>query len=1567
MQAFPPLPTNKNILIVDDDAEGVRFLSRILKQEHYTVRAALNGTAAFKSIKTKTPDLILLDVNMPDMSGFEVCRRLQAMEAFCEIPILFISAREKTADKLKGFEVGGSDYITKPFTPEEVLARVKTHLKLSASMKQLEAQNTRLGFQAQLLDSIHESVIATDLEGRVVYWGKGAERLYGYVANKVLEQPLSLIIETGTEEEERERIHQVHANGEWRGQYRQKHKNGATFWVETFISSVYDENQKSCGLISISHNISMQKQGEMEKEATAAISRLFLSDMELPEIYVQLVEILATCLEYPIAALELYDQSATEMIFTAAYGMPELSLPLRVPITQTLSGSVAQSGEAMVETHAGQGHEYQFQALHKLQVETFLCVPVIIKGAVFATLSLSDKVVRSEPETLLHTMQNIANHLALDIARKQAEKALENRQIFLEAILECTANGIVTCNKAGILSYFNRAAMVFHGLPAEPLPQEGWSKYYDLFQEDGKTPLPLSDIPLVRALKGEKVKNEECVIAPKGLPARSISVTGQMLIDADGNKLGAVVSMNDITERKQAELKLRESENRFRQLANSLPQLVWTCQADGACDFFSQQWLSYTGIDAELQLGFDWLQQVHPNDRKPTVAAWNAAVQAGTEFHVEFRIRRHDGIYRWFDTRAIRLLDAQGRTIKWFGSNTDITELREAELMRRLILDTVVEGIFGLDEDGLCTFINQAGAKLLGYEIQDLLGHYLHPLIHPTDLEDNPLPEEQCSILSTIHSHDQDGTEQRFTRADGSYFPAWVYARCVEYNDHIRGTVASFIDISERKNLEASLRAERDFAESLINTAPAIVLVLDTQGRIMRFNPFMEQVSGYRLNEVQGNDWFETFLPKRDWKGIKQVFLSAIGDIQTRGNLNPIVTKDGRELLVEWSDQTLKDINGKVTGLLSIGQDISERLFAENALRESENKFRSLVETTSDWIWAIDKNGKYTYTSPAIKDLLGYTSEEVLGKTPFELMSPSEARRIAAEFSRIAAKYGPIVRLENTCRHKEGHDVILETSGVAVYDASGSFQGYRGIDRDITEHKKIQHALQRSRDELEQRVEQRTKQLATTNQALAQAKEAAEAANRAKSMFLANMSHELRTPLNAILGFSQLMARNPAVTSEQQKNLTTINRAGEHLLAMINDVLDLSKIEAGQIEVHPETFNLKHLLQNMSDIFHQRTQAKNLKFTLDLEAKLPALVRADPGKLRQIIANLLGNAIKFTEHGKISLGVRILPPVTAASQSRLQVAVQDTGQGIATSQLNSVFKPFIQVGPTTSQQKGTGLGLAISRIFVELMGGKITVESVLNQGAKFYFDIPLEIIAQQVDSHTSDKTLQVNCLQSGQPQWRILIADDDADNRALLSKLLQQVGFNIREAVDGAETVALFQSWNPHFIWLDVRMPVMDGYEAARKIRSLAGGDKVKIVAVTANAFEEDRKKILDAGCDDFLSKPYMEQQIFQYMKVQLGLQYSYKRPTIKSPEVSTQHLSTADLKVVPIAMLKSLEQAALSLDQEEINKIAQQIHEQNPVVAKRIQNLVEQFDFGYLYDTCEQVIFQVGNPDNEN
>jgi two-component system sensor histidine kinase/response regulator len=613
---------------------------------------------------------------------------------------------------------------------------------------------------------------------------------------------------------------------------------------------------------------------------------------------------------------------------------------------------------------------------------------------------------------------------------------------------------------------------------------------------------------------------------------------------------------------------------------------------------------------------------------------------------------------------------------------------------------------------------------------------------------------------------------------------------------------------------------------------------------------------------------------------------------------------------------------------------ILERSRAEDALRESELRFRKLTETANDAIITADAQGNIVSWNGCAERMFGRARDAILGRPLLEIIPERFREAHEAGMQRVRSGgerrvIGKTVELAGL--RADGSEFPLELSLASWQLGERTF--FSGILRDITDRKLADDRLRSVAAQLER------------------SERAAVDASKAKSLFLANMSHELRTPLNAILGFVQILDRDRGLGPEQREHLSIISRAGEHLLGLINDVLSVAKIEAGETELHPVDFELPRLLTGIREMFHLRAQARGLSLVFDHGSELPARVHGDEGKLRQVLINLLGNAVKFTEHGGVALRARY-------SEGRAAFEIEDTGPGIAADDLARLFEPFVQAASGKRAAEGTGLGLSISRDFVRMMGGELGVKSELGAGTRFAFEVPLP---QARTSAPPQRLPPVLGLEPDQPAQRILVVDNSHDNRRLLSHLLRAVGFDVREAIDGKEAVDVWRAWQPTFVWMDMRMPVMDGYEATRRIRALEAarpepGSRTVVVALTASAFEHDRASILAAGCDEIVPKPFREDAVFDTMARHLGLRYSRAEASAELGAGPGVTVTAERLGALPSAIREDLVRALSQGDDLGAQRAVDKVDSHDPALAEALRHLVRGFRFDELLGVLERV-----------
>jgi PAS domain S-box-containing protein len=601
-----------------------------------------------------------------------------------------------------------------------------------------------------------------------------------------------------------------------------------------------------------------------------------------------------------------------------------------------------------------------------------------------------------------------------------------------------------------------------------------------------------------------------------------------------------------------------------------------------------------------------------------------------------------------------------------------------------------------------------------------------------------------------------------------------------------------------------------------------------------------------------------------------------------------LITRDGQ--IIQTLLQAFPETNeqGQITGGRAMYVDISERKQAEEALHASQARLAGIVNISEDAIIAINSAQYITLFSHGAEKIFGWQAGEMLGQ-PLDLLLPKEYQAVHRQKVQSFMTSGDVLRPMNSRgmvfgQRKNGKIFPAEAS-ISQFEVGGEKMLVVRL-RDITERKRTEAELQRYQTQLEEMVATRTGELlaavAQLEQEIAErkrveaelneAKVMAEVANRAKSEFLAHMSHELRTPLNGIMGYAQILQREARRRGEAEMNwllegLSTVHHSSEHLLTLINDILDLSKIEAGRMDLHPVTFRVNEFLQMIADMARLQAEQKGLAFKYDILSTLPTVVRGDPRRLRQILLNLLSNAVKFTEQGQISFKVSAREadrPEQAEYLFRFEVA--DSGIGIAPAQWEQIFQPFHQVNGLHSAE-GVGLGLPISRKLAELMGGELHVESRSGQGSTFWLEVRLPVVVDWVETPAASHIVGYEG-----PRHKILVIDDNRDNRAVLANLLAPLGFEVIEAVDGLEGLLKAGETRPDLILLDLVMPGLSGLEVAQHLRQSPELSEVVIIAVSASAFGVTRQQSLAAGCNDFLSKPVQVELVLDTLQRYLGL-----------------------------------------------------------------------------------------------
>ncbi len=915
----------------------------------------------------------------------------------------------------------------------------------------------------------------------------------------------------------------------------------------------------------------------------------------------------------------------------------------------------------------------------------------------------------------------------------------------------------------------------------------------------------------------------------------------------------------------------------------------------------------------------------NPEERQKLVAALN---ETGVCDNLETVLIRKNGS-EFTCIISARLITLQGVS-HIISITRDITERKQIEMklqisesQKNAILNGIKANIAFVDKDLKIIWANKTAADSVNRTPDEMIGRTCHHF-----WAGSQTPCTNCPSLKAMMSKKSEHTIM-YT-PDGRIWDEGGEP-IFDPDGNLIGIVEIATDITESKKLESELRISLTKYEALFNIFPIGITISDTTGQIIESNQIAETLLGISREEqekrlIDGEEWRiirpdGSIMPNSEYASVM-----ALREGHPVENVVMGIVKDKSR--VEWINVSAAAIPLEGYGVAIVYNDITEQKQSENALRESEIKYRLLTENAADVIWVLNlTTGKFTYISPSVFQLRGFTAEEAMKERLEDSLTPDS---IAVVMNAIAKNINDFIAHPDIPKYfinevqqycKNGQVIWVEVSTQYRYSPTGDIE-VLGVSRNIEERKKSEETLLK-------------------------AKHDAEMANKAKSIFLANMSHEIRTPLNAIIGFSQLINRDQGLSETQREYNVSIIRAGEHLLSLINDILELSKVEAGRTMLNPAHVDLQSLLTDIHLIFKERAQSKHIQFVFETSDNLPRFVIVDESKLRQIFINLIGNAIKFTDEGCVT--VRTCYDKVNERESFLRVEIKDSGSGIAEIELNTLFKHFVQTSTGIKKGSGTGLGLALSRELAILMGGDITVESEVGKGSTFNFHV--EIKEGQMESVETDIFKRVVSIDKGVKTYRIMVADDKPENLKVAVTLLKMVGFETIEAVNGEDAIEKFNEYLPDLILMDLRMPVMDGSEAIRRIKATEKGADTPIVALTAGTFESDRKSTESLGIQGYICKPFRENELFATIGKILGITYTYKDETLslRSMHQRDAEIIAADIRKLPENLhLKMLEALAVA-DITQFMKLVDSVGQDYPELAQLLLTLAKNYDYDYL------------------
>lgn len=1015
----------------------------------------------------------------------------------------------------------------------------------------------------------------------------------------------------------------------------------------------------------------------------------------------------------------------------------------------------------------------------------------------------------------------------------------------------------------------------------------------------------------------------------------------------------------DITQKKEAEAEKIKQTGLITSLLDSIPDIIFFKDINGI----------YLGCNppfAQL-VGKDKNQIINKTDydifSKEVADVFrffdNEMLKEKKPKHNEEWVTYPDGKKILLDTLKTPYWASDGSLIGILGISRDITIRKEAEEAIRsssqkfeAIISASPDGIGMAGIDGKIQLMSEKLATMHGFssdKIDEYIGKSIFEFI---DASNHELLSKNLQNLIQGNKNNKI-SEYLALKKDGTKFYSDVNSTVLyDKNGHPSSILFVERDITERKLAEENLQNERTLFRTIIDLIPDAVYVKDIEGKKILANPKEVELLGMNSeSDIIGITDYN-LLPDFEAKFSQSQDMKVIATGEALMNIESTLTdKKGKQHWLLGSKVPLKDIHGNITGIVGVTHDISDRKKAEDELKQLTTRLELATRAGGVGVWELDIKSGNLYWDEQMFELYG------LDKNIFDNayyawqnnLHPEDKAR-ADEEIKLAINGEKEFNTEFRIVHPDNSTHNIRALATVLYDDKGEAIKMIGTNWDITAQKESEKNLMNYTTQIEMKNLELDMALTNSEQATAHAyamAAEAEMANKSKSIFLANMSHEIRTPLNAIIGFSQLLNRDSLLNQQQKDYNLSIIRAGEHLLALINEILELSKIEAGKITLNYIHIDLHELIDDIRLIFKESAKTKNIDFNLYCDENTPRYTVADESKLRQIFVNLIGNALKFTDEGSINVNVN--SERTENNEIKLIVEIKDTGCGIDDNEINSLFKHFVQTSSGIKKGSGTGLGLALSRELAVLMGGDISVKSTKGKGSIFTFYVILKI--GNMEAVVNENHKKIIRLADNQKKYKILVVDDKEENLKVAVSLLQIIGFETLEAINGLDGIEKFEDWNPDLILMDMRMPVMDGYEATCKIKATDKGKHTPIVAITASSFEEERKKTEAIGMDGYIRKPFRENELFNTIGKILNIEYIYEDESGHDTEkyIDDTDALKNDIDLLDDELKLKIMEAIDFADFDKLIELISDIEIDNKVLAQQLKTHAYNYEYDYL------------------
>ncbi len=1449
------------VLLVDDDPLLLEAEAAVLRAAGMTVQALTQPRDALDVLDDFRPDVVVLDVYMPDVSGPEVAAILRERDDSLTLPILFLSAETDKDKQLAALGLGGDDFLVKPIQAEHLVAAVTARARRVRQSASLQRRQQDLSYERErehlALDQ-HAIVSIADVAGNIIYANDKFCEISGYERAELMGQDHRMLKSQEHPPAFYEAMWETISSGQvWHGEICNRAKDGSSYWVESTITPFLDKHGLPYQYVSIRTDITRIKAAEAAQRAQnamrtvvgeAAADLLAAGAESLDAAIDQTLCRIGMHLGADCAYLFQFSEDGARMSSSHEWCAPGVDRKKEdlqdIPLTAVpwwrdrllRDEPVIVSDVAALPPEAA-AEKAMFESMG---IRSFTGFPIRRGGKSLGSICFHHRVgthLESMSQDLLGLLAGLVGSALL---RAAVDREIREQQRFTQDVLDSVSAHIAVLDREGVIVAVNEP---WRRYAAENAPEAAdadrgddvGTNYLAICRQAEDTTEPkASDV--ARGIEGviEGCLPHFRLEYPCHSPTRA-QWYEMTVLPLTHNGGGVVVSHANITERKLAEQAAETAKERLRrgQVFANVGTWEWNMVTDEL--YWTERIPPLFGYsEGELETSYDnFLAAIHPEDRDAVSAAVNACVADDVPYDIEHRVVWPDGTVRWLLERGAVVRDAGGKPLRMLGVVQDIDGRKRAETAlaerERQLLEAQALASLGNWRADLVS-----GELFWSDEIYRIFGHepggitpsieVFHAAVHPDDrqlVRDSELEAERTGRHDIVH---------RIVRPDGAIRHVHELAQAeFDADGHLIRLTGTVQDVTDRVEAEQRVReSEQRFAFAVEGAGDGVWDWDVATGRLL-LSGYYEPMLGYETGEMEPRiEAWKTTVHPDDLERVLQRLNDYLEGRSDRYSVElRLRCKDGSYKWVLCRGTVVeRDARGNPARLIGIHSDIDARKSAEETLQI----FKHVVNSVLDGVLVIDPEGVIRLASPAVRAIFGYDPQDVVGNNVSMLMpEPVRSEHDGYLQRYLASREAHIINriVEVTGQRADGAEFPLEVS-VSEIDIAEQ-QYFVGLLRDISDRKRSEEALIAAREE-------------------------ADRANQAKSEFLSSMSHELRTPMNAILGFGQLLEYDDSLGEEPQGNVSEILRAGKHLLELINEILDLAKIEAGRIDMSLEPVEVDPVVQECLSLVG--TAADQRHIHLHHEGTEGVMVRADLTRLKQALLNLVSNAVKYNRDGG-----HVKVDTHREGSDRLRIRVADTGNGIPEDKLEDLFDPFNRLDAENSGIEGTGIGLTLTRRMVELMRGTVGVESEPEVGSTFWIELPLAEAKgsplRGEEPALPREASPEDCGLSDEQSRTVLYIEDTPANLRLVEQLVGQLPeVRLLTAHTPWLGIDLVREHRPDLILLDINLPGMDGYQVLEVLQAEAELERTPVVAVTANAMPRDIERGMAAGFADYLTKP---------------------------------------------------------------------------------------------------------------